>query len=124
MSQNPERNESVQSIQPETVLKEPEKSEEKTGEVYESGPSGVTPVQPSASVGDDQAQASMQDSTAPMVTITVPATPQQLQDWSKGSPDESLTWVAFFWIRMIKKALFYGWNVISGRNETSRADLS
>lgn len=48
-----------------------------------------------------------------VVTIIVPATPQQLEDWAKGPPDSSLTWLSFYWIRMIKKALFHGWRVMT-----------
>jgi hypothetical protein len=50
-----------------------------------------------------------------VVTITVPATPQQLEDWAKGPPDSSLTWLSFYWIRMIKKALFHGWRVMTAQ---------
>jgi hypothetical protein len=46
------------------------------------------------------------------ITISIPATPTQLLDWSKGAPSESLTWFALFWLRMIKKAVHYGWRVV------------
>jgi len=48
-----------------------------------------------------------------VVTITVPATTQQLDDWSKGTTDDSITWLAFYWIRMIKKAFFHGYRVVT-----------
>ena len=73
-----------------------------------------TPTQIAAQIAADQAQQQPQVATpAPAITITIPATTQQLDDWSKGSPDNALTWLAFYWIRMIKKALLHGWGVMS-----------
>lgn len=54
-----------------------------------------------------------------VITITVPANQQQLLDWAKGDPDSSVTWLAKFWIRMIKKAVKYGWHLIIPPNPTS-----
>lgn len=67
-----------------------------------------------------QVQPPVQQQTQPaddtnIVTINVPATPQQLEDWAKGSPDSSLTWYAFYWIRMIKKALMHGYRVMTAQ---------
>lgn len=73
----------------------------------------TTPAQITAQVQDDTAQTQKDDTQIPVITITVPATPQQLEDWSKGPPENSLTWAAFYWIRMIKKAILHGWRVIS-----------
>jgi len=58
-------------------------------------------------------QQQSQTQSPQVVTITVPATTQQLDDWSKGSPDNSITWLAFYWIRMVKKAFFHGYRVIT-----------
>jgi len=67
-----------------------------------------------------QVQQTPQQQTQPaddanIITINVPATPQQLEDWAKGSPDSSLTWYAFYWIRMIKKALLHGYRVMTAQ---------
>ncbi len=64
-------------------------------------------------VGDDKQAAPIQIPTPKVITITIPASGEQLEDWSKGSPDESLTWFAFFWLRMIKKAIHFGWRIIT-----------
>jgi hypothetical protein len=48
------------------------------------------------------------------VTITIPAAPEKLEDWSKGSPAEAKTWSGFFWLRIIKKAIQFGWRIIVG----------
>jgi hypothetical protein len=45
-------------------------------------------------------------------TLTVPANQQQLLDWAKGDPSNSLTWLSKFWIRRIKQAVKYHWNLI------------
>src|SRR5512143_3485795 len=73
----------------------------------------VAPGNVAAQVVQSNAQMTPQAPVQQVVTITVPATTQQLDDWSKGSPDNSLTWLAFYWIRMIKKAFFHGYNVIT-----------
>ena len=72
-----------------------------------------TPPPATVQPADDQTQQPVQDDTVQTVTITVPATPQQLDDWAKGDPEESITWFAFYWIRMIKKALLHGYRVIT-----------
>jgi hypothetical protein len=47
-------------------------------------------------------------------TVQLPTTQAQLTTQSKGSVSDSVTWVATFWLRMIKKALHFGWKIISG----------
>src|SRR3990172_6243268 len=48
------------------------------------------------------------------ISITLPATQGQLVAWAKGPVSSSLTWFAAFWLRMIKKAVYFGWSLISG----------
>jgi hypothetical protein len=101
------------SEQSQNVVPEQEAPKEAPPVVEEKGAT-VSPGQLAAQVSDNTQQATsaqVQDDNT--ITITVPATPQQLEDWSKGSPDNALTWFAFFWIRMIKKALFHGWRVVT-----------
>jgi hypothetical protein len=38
-----------------------------------------------------------------------------LDIWSKGPIENALTWFAVFWTRIIKKAIHFGWRMISGR---------
>ncbi len=69
---------------------------------------------------DDFTQQVYSDSGQPLitptptnvVTITVPANQEQLLTWAKGDPNNSVTWLAKYWIRMIKKAVKYGWHLI------------
>jgi hypothetical protein len=76
---------------------------------------GVTarPTQITAQVSDDAGAPLIQAPATQVVTITIPTTQQQLADWSKGSPSDSLTWLAMFWLRMIRKAVHFGWKVIT-----------
>ncbi|MGD8744514.1 MAG: hypothetical protein PVJ52_02885 [Candidatus Woesebacteria bacterium] len=71
------------------------------------------PSQFKAQVTDDSGQHLIHAPKTKTVTITLPADQGQLQNWSKGSPVESLTWFARFWLRMAKKALHFGWKSVS-----------
>lgn len=72
----------------------------------------VIPTQFTTQVSDDKGKPLIQAPATQAITISIPATQKQLEDWTKGSPVESLTWYAFFWLRLIKKALYYGWKVL------------
>lgn len=47
-----------------------------------------------------------------VVTINPPADTTTLIKQSKGSVSNSLTWLAMFWLRIIKKARHFGWKII------------
>ena len=101
---------------PEAPVKQGEPPKE-TQPVQEQGET-YTPAQAPSQVTQTADEPSTAATPAPQtMTITVPATTQQLGDWSKGSPDDSLTWLAFFWIRMIKKALLHGYRVVTGGSQ-------
>jgi len=63
-----------------------------------------------AKVSDDSGKPLIQ--TPPTVTIQIPASQTQLDTWSKGNPENAITWFAVFWIRLIKKAIHFGWRMI------------
>lgn len=48
------------------------------------------------------------------IKITIPKSQVELEGLSKGSISDSITWFAAFWIRMIKKAIHFGWELIGG----------
>lgn len=79
---------------------------------------GVTPAQTqvTAQVTDDSGQGLIQTPATQVVTIQIPAAQDQLEDWSHGSPASSLTWFATFWLRMIRKAIHFGWRIITRTN--------
>jgi hypothetical protein len=76
---------------------------------------GATPTQTqvTAQVTDDTGKPLISPTVPKAVTVQVPASPSQLDEWSKGSPTASLTWFATFWLRIIKKAFHFGWRVIT-----------
>lgn len=62
-------------------------------------------------VGDNGQQLTQAIPSA-IPTITIPATQEQLLEWSKGADDKAITWLSRYWIRLIKKAVHYGWNLV------------
>ena len=78
---------------------------------------GVQVVQKNfkAQVKDSGGQPLIQTPPAQVITISPPADDNTLAGWSKGSTNSSQTWLAAFWIRIIKKAILLGWKII-GRN--------
>ena len=115
MATNPERSpEGPRPPVQEGAIKEIPESPEPEPSLQEVGVTAV-PTQVTAQVTDDKTgQPLMQSPVTQTVTITIPASPAQLTDWSKGSPSDSLTWLATFWLRIMKKAFHFGWRVMQG----------
>lgn len=63
-------------------------------------------------VSDGQGQPIVQTPPAQVITVTPPADDTTLTTWSKGDTSSALTWFAAFWIRIIKKALHFGWKMM------------
>lgn len=107
MAQTPERE---KPKVPEGVVEHPE-----TVEIpphIEKGGVAPSATHVTAQVSDDSGQPLIQTPASQKVTIQVPAAQDQLEDWSHGAPSSSLTWFAAFWLRLIKKALRFGWKVV------------
>lgn len=49
------------------------------------------------------------------ITIKLPAGQTTVSTWSKGKTTNSLTWLGVYWLRMVKKAIHFGWKIIGGR---------
>ena len=81
----------------------------------------VTPTstQVTSQVTDDTGSPLIQTPQAKVVTIQLPSDQDQLTTWSKGSSTNALTWFANFWLRIIKKALHFGWRII-GREPSNQ----
>jgi hypothetical protein len=81
--------------------------------------SGVQVVQKTfkAQVNDDKGQPLIQTPPTQVITVAPPADDTTLTSWSKGSVSSSLTWLGMFWIRVIKKAIHFGWQVVGGGNK-------
>jgi len=80
-----------------------------------------TPSQFKAQVMDDSGKGLIGTPSTEPVTIELPGEKEQLSALSKGTPDEAITWFAAFWIRVFKKAVHFGWRVVTGRREQSAA---
>lgn len=76
----------------------------------EKGGVSVTPTQFTAQVTDDSGQPVI--TATPTRTVEPPASEEQLENLSKGAPTASVTWLATFWLRMIKKARHFGWKMM------------
>lgn len=72
-----------------------------------------------AQIKDDHGQPLIQTPPTQVITIQPPANGVALADWSKGSTNSSLTWLGAFWLRIIKKALFFGWRVLGTQEKTN-----
>jgi hypothetical protein len=97
-----EVNKEAEFIVPETLLK-----------------TGMQPVQKTfkAQVNDGKGKPIIQTPPTQVITVTPPADDTTLTSWSKGSVSSSLTWLGAFWIRVIKKALHFGWKIL-GQGQT------
>jgi len=73
-----------------------------------------TPSQFTAQVTDDKGRPLIQTPSQESITIEIPGTKEQLTALSKGTPDEAISWFGAYWKRIFKKAVFFGWRVISG----------
>ena len=97
------------------IPKDIETRAEELPEEVEAIERGVSRTQVQANVKmptDDIAKVLTQTPPTQTAMVTIPASPQQLTDWSKGSPTSALTWLAYFWLRIIKKALHFGWRIV------------
>lgn len=95
-----------------TIQERPEEFPEIPVEVENKSVVGSVPTQFRAQVKSDTGQPLIQSPQTQVVAIQIPADQAQLMTTSKGSVANSLTWLAVFWLRMIKKALHFGWKVV------------
>lgn len=75
---------------------------------------GVTPIpsQFKAQVTDDSGRPLITTPATKTVTIQIPADQTTLVNWKKGKVTDSITWLANFWLRIIKKAAHFGWRLV------------
>jgi hypothetical protein len=72
------------------------------------------PVQFKQQVKTDSGKPLIQTSVGGIKTITLPKHTIELENLAKGSISDSITWFAAFWLRMIKKAMHFGWQILTG----------
>jgi len=54
-----------------------------------------------------------------ITTVQPPADTQTLVQQAKGDTTSSVTWLAAFWLRVIKKAIHFGWKIV-GKSDNSQ----
>ncbi len=78
----------------------------------------VTPVpsQFKAQVTDDSGQKLITTPQTQKVDIVIPAASKEdLEEKIKGDKEDGSVWSAGYWLRIFKKALFFGWKILFGR---------
>ena len=76
------------------------------------------PSQFTKQVKSDDGQILTQSQPSTIVTVTLPVDQTRLAGSPKGSADDSLTWFTAFWLRIIKKAIHFGWRIIGKSQNT------
>lgn len=81
---------------------------------------GIQPVQQTfkPQVTDDRGQSLITTPTTKVISVSPPADSITLTEMSKGDTDDSNTWRGKFWLRILQKALHFGWQIL-GRSPTS-----
>lgn len=74
---------------------------------------GVQTVQKTfkSQVSDNSGKPLIQTPTTTVISVSPPSDSTTLANQSKGDTTNSLTWLATFWIRILKKALHFGWRI-------------
>ena len=73
-----------------------------------------------AQVHGDNGALLIQTPPTQVISVEPPSSVTVLTQQSKGSTTSSLTWLAMFWLRIIKKATHFGWQIVGQRpTETS-----
>lgn len=74
---------------------------------------GVKVVQKNfkAQVNDDKGKPLIQTPPTQVISVTPPADPVTLTSWGKGPITQSITWLGLFWLRILKKASHFGWQI-------------
>lgn len=110
MANIPER-ESVLPSQQEEVITRPETLSEEVEKIV-PGVQAV-PTQFTKQVTDDQGKHLITTPQTKRIVIELPDTQDVLVRKSRGDTGDSKTWLAKFWLRIIEKAKFFGWQMVS-----------
>jgi len=84
-----------------------------TEELHSSG-AQIVQKNFTAQIKNDKGQPVIQTPPTQVITVQPPYDDTTLTKQSKGSVTSSLTWLSAFWIRVIKKAIYFGWQVVGG----------
>lgn len=77
--------------------------------------SGVKVVQKNfkAQTNDDKGKPLIQTPPTQVITVQPPTDDTTLTAWAKGDTTNAITWLGAFWIRVIKKAIHFGWKILN-----------
>jgi hypothetical protein len=70
-------------------------------------------------VADDKGAAVIQTPPSQVISVTPPSDQVTLAKQAKGDTTSSLTWLAAFWLRVIKKATHFGWKIVGKEQNVS-----
>lgn len=81
---------------------------------------GVQPVVKTfkAQVKGDHGIPIIQTPPTQVISVTPPAASAVLASWAKGPITSSLSWLGLFWLRILKKAMHFGWKIV-GKEENA-----
>src|SRR5258706_3532680 len=66
-----------------------------------------------AQVKSDNGVPLIQTPPTQVISVTPPSSQTVLVQQSKGNTTSSLTWLAMFWLRILKKATHFGWQIVA-----------
>ena len=78
-----------------------------------------TRSQVTAQIGDDDDDQLIKTPVR-KVTVTLPANQGVIEEWTKGDASNSSTWLGYFWVRIVKKALHFGWKLVVGPDDNRK----
>lgn len=106
------------ALTPEIQRPEPQVSERKEEFIVPETlqKSGVKVVQKTfkSQVTDGKGSSIIQTPPQQVITVQPPYDSAVLEKQAKGSVSSTATWLAAFWLRIIKKALRFGWQIVAG----------
>ena len=65
----------------------------------------------------DKGQNLIQTPATQKTKITLPAGQTTVTTWTKGNPENSLTGFGIYWLRRVKKAIHFGWEIVIGKDK-------
>lgn len=82
-----------------------------------------TPSKFTAQTLDDLGKPLIETPETKKISIEIPEDKEQLERLSRGSDEDTSTWSARYWLRMIKRALLLGWETIIKKFNNSKGQI-
>ena len=108
-----------ETIRPEALPQIQERHDEFPETIQQvAGGIKVVPKTFTSQTNDDKGQPLIQTPPTQVVSVQPPYDQTALIAQAKGSVSSSLTWLSTFWIRVVKKAMHFGWKIISPTSQS------